>query len=103
MNRLEVEQVRVKAQKEGLAIAYWIAQTKKGEQVIKQKNFREFGGVFDEELGIVAKVIPCPVCLQKGCPVCDYSGVTKNGHWLKWREWQIESMKKEYQNREVSK
>jgi hypothetical protein len=106
MNRLEIEQEKVKAQKEGRKILYWYAQTKTGVRILKGNQTVE-----DKDLPPY-KTVQCPICQGKGrkivdnskniplvksCPVCNSSGITKNKYWNKWHTWQLEEMKKEFQ------
>ena len=97
MNRLEIEQERHKAEKEGIKIVYWIAQTKTGEGVL---GCDSCGSALDRNVPHV-KTITCPVCLGQGgngkyyCPVCKGSGITTQGNEKHWRPWQIEEMRKE--------
>jgi len=95
MNRLEIEQERHKAGKEGIKIEFWQAQTRTGEMIL--------GGTFDQLDRNVphVKTVICPVCNGKGrngkyyCPVCSGSGITRPGNEKKWMPWQIENMKAE--------
>lgn len=97
MNRLEIEQARHQAKKEGIKIVYWIAQTKVGEKVL---GYPAWGSQLDRDVPHV-KTITCPVCLGQGrngkyhCPVCNGSGITTPGNEKRWQPWQIEGMKKE--------
>lgn len=93
MSRLEVHQMAHKAAKEGLRLE-WYAQTAKGRQIL---------GPGYCEKPIPTPVVPgnvdtqiCPICSDKGCPVCNYSGICTPGNENKWMGWQIEAMRKEY-------
>ena len=60
------------------------------------------------------KMVACPICNGVGrevkpplpgekipqikhCVVCNGSGICRPNHWKKWDDWQIESMRKEWQ------
>ena len=97
MNRLEIAQARHNAEKEGLKIASWIAQTKTGEKIL---GCDCFGFLLDVEVPSVKTVI-CPICKGDGhngkfyCVVCKGSGITRPGRWYEksWQSWQLEDMK----------
>jgi hypothetical protein len=85
------------ATREGLKIEYWEAQTRTGEKIL--------GGpaVLDKDIPPI-KTITCPICGGIGrkrlsenafysCVVCNGSGLTKQGHWSKWRDWQLLKIK----------
>jgi hypothetical protein len=104
MNRLEVEQKRYEAAKEGLKINYWVAQTKTGLRILASKKvFVEYWPINDKDVPRV-NTVTCPICLGEGhngkyyCPVCNGSGITKKGNEKRWQPWQIEHMKAERQN-----
>jgi hypothetical protein len=81
MNRLEIMQETIKANKRCETVEYWIAQTMKGKQIL--------GGEI-----VMANRVPKPkyincVC-KDGCFICRQSGVTTL-KWLKgFQDWQIE-------------
>ena len=94
MNRREIAQEIEKARKAGETIVHWIAQTRIGAKILGDSITKDWP-VFTRDLPPLPKMVECPVCSGKGCRVCDSSGITTPGYWLKWRPWQLEEMKKE--------
>ena len=109
MNKMEMAQQKRIMEKEGKPIVEWYAQTRTGCKML--------GGtlpysVIDDRAIIHANLIVCPICngigkkqiqtetaglpMFRSCPVCNGSGITKRGYWKHWREWQIESFKKDF-------
>ena len=65
-----------------------VAQTWKGEKALGRKVARV------SEISL-PRLVKCPVCeaSERGCCVCNYSGITPRNHWTKWAAWQLESIK----------
>lgn len=90
MNKLEMAQAKIKAQKHGHPIMSWYAQTNIGCTMLNIPN--EWDGVDVKDSAIKhVKLVKC-ICNGAGCFVCDYSGYTKKNHWNKWQPWQLESV-----------
>jgi hypothetical protein len=97
MSRVEMVQQMRKAEREGLHISRWEAQTKTGIRMLALPEERTTARCYTVEIEhILPKLVECPICGGKGCPVCDYSGVCKKDHEKLWREWQLAEMRKEY-------
>ena len=105
MTKLEmVQKMKVMAEL-GTPIVGWQAQTKTGCKMIgTDLTHYEVPNSSVKHI----KTVVCPICSGKGkrhcgdygivwgCPVCDGSGITRNGHWNKWRPWQIDNFKAEF-------
>jgi hypothetical protein len=91
MTKTDIEQMRIRARKDGKVILYWYSQTKTGEKMLGNTP-----SISDEALGHVTNLEPCKVCLGPGCPVCNYSGFCKPWNEKHWQDWQIDNMKHEY-------
>ena len=95
MNRVEMEQKRVEAIRDGSPITSWTSQTKTGNRIL---GCDEWGFVLETKAPRV-KMVTCPVCNGAGhngkyhCPVCDGSGICRPGNEKRWQLWQIEHMK----------
>lgn len=104
MNKMEMVQKKKDMAEHGTPVVGWYAQTKTGCKMIGAEF--EWFQVPDNEVKH-SKLIPCPICngigkvvknmvVQASCMVCNGSGLTKSGHWLKWREWQLDGVKQEF-------
>jgi hypothetical protein len=104
MNKLEMAQEKCKMEKRGTPVVSWYAQTKQGCKMLGIDTWLTYVPVQDDEVRHV-KTVRCPICdgigykpTPKGfgysCCVCNGSGITKNNHWNKWQEWQLESIRK---------
>ncbi len=91
MSRAEMVQQLAIVARDDQSISHWFAQTKTGQRVLGSQE-----SCTTSELPRMPKLVVCPVCNGNNCPVCNYSGVCKRNHWLKWQPWQIENMKKRY-------
>lgn len=89
MSRLEIVQHRERGMKDGRPIRWWFAQTLVGERILGG-----VGPVKDAEVPRVS-VVGCPICDGRGCCVCNYSGLTRRGHWRGWLEWQLAMIRKD--------
>ncbi len=97
MNRVEIAQETEKARKRGESIVEWWAQTGTGCRVLGDDAAQSWP-VLAGDIKL-PKLVACPVCRgsgEKGCPVCNRSGVCKKGNEKRWLPWQIERMKEEY-------
>ena len=85
MNRLDIEQETIRANRRGESIVLWTAQTKTGERIIG-------GQEVHADLIPHAGSIPC-VC-SSGCFICKGTGRTTR-NWLKgFQVWQVERAKR---------
>lgn len=100
MNRVEMEQQRAKARRDGDTIESWYAQTKTGQRILGDYMPPDY--ILPDKDAPHVKLITCPVCEGDGhngkyhCPVCDGSGLCKAGNERHWQDWQIEQMKREH-------
>ena len=105
MNKMEMAQEARKMEKRGTPVVGWYAQTNRGCQMIG------CDAMILEEIkteGIkYPKLVKCPICngqgskairngVRRGCVVCNSSGITKQNYWNKWQEWQLESIRKDF-------
>lgn len=86
MNKREMAQAAIKAEKNGDKIMGWYSQTGTGTRML--------GGVehsYEGCLGIkFPKLVICPKCAGKGCGICNFAGWTTKS-WLKgFQDWQLE-------------
>jgi len=98
MNKLEMAQQRKKAERQGLKIAYWYAQTGTGKRILKGQ-----WQIADSEIEIKG-IISCAICGGLGhskpkggiinfhCSPCDGSGVTRKNQYSRWQNWQLKDM-----------
>ncbi|MBI4596349.1 MAG: hypothetical protein HY730_08245 [Candidatus Tectomicrobia bacterium] len=92
MNRREVCQARLEAQKRGLVISYWIAQTMAGRKILGMAKYEDSKD--DKDVHVMGvHLIECPKCKSKGCQICHWAGQTIKT-WLKrFLPWQLEPEK----------
>jgi len=89
MSRAEMAQQCAKAQRADDAIIGWSAQTKTGARIL--------GGEWALTSGVkLPRMVDCPICESRGCPVCEFSGMCRPGHWERWQEWQLDQMRQEH-------
>ena len=88
MNRVEMEQQRRKASKDGLTIDRWVSQTATGTRIL---GGRESVG---EANAPRVKLIDCDVCDTHGCIVCNHSGITTKDNKNQWQDWQLKSIRR---------
>ena len=91
----------------GYPITGWFAQTNQGCRMLGKDVF-----IWEEVPDLKVKhvkLVECPVCngigampypgevgIIKSCFVCNGSGITRNGHWNKWQDWQLENIRKDF-------
>ncbi len=102
MNKREMAQSVIKADREGRPIVAWTAQTAGGARWIDMPGPWIPAKVDSVKL---PKLVDCPVCggrerrtadgIRRHCPVCDNSGKTTRGYEKGWSPWQLEQMKAE--------
>jgi hypothetical protein len=91
MNKLEIAQARIKAQKENEHITHWYAQTQTGCKILGTDTIYDI--IEDAALPKIKGIIPC-VC-KNGCFICQGTKITTK-KWLNgFRAWQIERAKTE--------
>ncbi len=110
MNKTEIAQARKLAERDGLKIKFWQAQTKTGAKMI---GAAEPWTHIDDEFVKAGKAVTCPVCegigqkdtgektltglpIVKHCIVCNGSGICKPGHEKRWQEWQLNNIRKDF-------
>ena len=82
MDRLEMEQARIKALDDGDIIDGWTAQTPKGNTILATDRK-------------ATHIIICPVCEGKRCFICRQTGITTAKHAAGFREWQRQMAREE--------
>jgi len=101
MNRVEIAQMRIEAERDGYTIGHWIAQTKTGVRILGPKCDGVQCAVADADVPR-ARVVECSICNGRGvkpgyrCPVCRGAGITAPNHWKKWRTWQLDEFRAEF-------
>ena len=106
MNKMEMAQkAKVMADK-NLRITGWFAQTNAGCKMLGN-DAQIWEEIPDCKVKHV-KLIKCPICngmgtipqsgknFMRSCVICNGSGITRKGYWLKWQEWQLESIRLEF-------
>jgi len=103
MNKMEVSQEIEKAKRRGESIVGWYAQTKTGCKTLGTDHPYD---IIKTESIKLPKLIECPICGGVGrkesrsvvqcCFVCDGSGITKNGYWKQWQDWQLNGIRAEF-------
>lgn len=109
MNKTEISQIREKLSRKNRHIFSWYAQTKTGCKMIGADS--TLTHVADEDVS-GGRIVRCFACggrgyrhvnetkhnfpNVRGCPVCDGSGVCSPGHWKKWNDWQIATIRSEF-------
>ncbi len=92
MNRREICQVRLEAQKAGRVISYWVAQTRTGKKILGMNKYENSKDHRDINIKGVS-LVECPKCQDKGCQICNWAGQTTKA-WLKrFLPWQLEPEK----------
>lgn len=91
MSRVEMAQMIAKlARWEKGPVTYWAAQTAVGERIL--------GGRQEATAERVAPLLPklpkCAVCEGAGCFCCRFSGVARRGNERRWRDWQLEHIRR---------
>src|SRR5574343_327875 len=84
MNKREMAQAVIKAERNGDAIMGWYSQTGTGNRMLNGYDNEIAGNVK------LPKLIACPKCHGNGCGICNAAGYTTKA-WLKgFQEWQLE-------------
>lgn len=99
MSRQEMAQEIARQAKHGLMITRWYAQTARGVDIL--------GGVQMANAAQVARLLPklpvCGCCGGWGCACCNYSGIAKRDNHLRWRDWQLEAMRRQVAEEQARK
>ena len=89
MSKTDIAQIAHKFEHDGKAVYLLEAQTSAGKKMLNGETYLPYRN-------FTAVLVSCPVCDKHGCPVCNFSGITRNNHWLKWQDWQIENMRSNF-------
>ena len=106
MTKMEMLQEAKKMAGRDMPVIGWFAQTNAGCRMLGP-GVDIWEEIRADKIKYGIKPVTCPICqgrtsrncgpgMTAHCPVCNGSGITRQNHWLKWRQWQLDRMKAEF-------